>query len=172
MASQVGTLLWGAASSKCHCQVAEFLQKIFITLKFQIYYTLLNTIHSAASFTRKEYLVSFPKNHSCTQQQWWTLAPTKLGVLSRGRILGRNPAKSLKSFPPCYSDTPTTLPWDFYFFKLMQPLTHFFKIMQPLTYFFKLMQPQTYFFKLTQPQKYFFKLTQPLKYFYCSVTVH
>ena len=32
-------------------------------------------------------------------------------VHSRGRILGRNPHKSLKSFPPCY------------FFKLTQPLT-------------------------------------------------
>jgi hypothetical protein len=29
--------------------------------------------------------------------------------------------KSLKSFPPCYS--PTALPWDFYFFKLTQPVT-------------------------------------------------
>ncbi len=38
-------------------------------------------------------------------------------------LLGRNPDKSLKSFSPCYSVTSTGLPWDFYFFKLMQPLT-------------------------------------------------
>ncbi len=41
---------------------------------------------------------------------------------SRGRILGGNPDKSLKSFPPCYF-TSTALPWDFYFFKLTQLLT-------------------------------------------------
>ncbi len=41
----------------------------------------------------------------------------------RGRILGRNPDKRLKSFPPCYSQSHhTALPWDFYFFKLRQPL--------------------------------------------------
>ncbi len=43
---------------------------------------------------------------------------------SRGRILGRNPDKSLKSFHPCHSQAPhTALPWDFYFFKFTQPLT-------------------------------------------------
>ncbi len=38
-----------------------------------------------------------------------------------GWILGQNQDKSLKSFPPCYSQS--SLPWDFYFFKLTQPLT-------------------------------------------------
>jgi hypothetical protein len=28
---------------------------------------------------------------------------------SRGRILGRNPDESLKSFPPCYSQSPLQL---------------------------------------------------------------
>jgi hypothetical protein len=27
-------------------------------------------------------------------------------ILFRGRILGRNPDKNLKSFPPCYSESP------------------------------------------------------------------
>ncbi len=42
----------------------------------------------------------------------------------RGRILGRNLDKSLKSFLPCYSQsavTSTDLPFDLYFFKLTQP---------------------------------------------------
>ncbi len=30
----------------------------------------------------------------------------KVLIDSRGRILGRNPDKSLKSFPPCYSQSP------------------------------------------------------------------
>ncbi len=38
------------------------------------------------------------------------------------------------------------MPWDFYFFKLTQPLTHFFKLMQSLTDFFKLMQLLTYLY--------------------------
>jgi hypothetical protein len=43
--------------------------------------------------------------------------------MSRG-ILGRNPDKSLKSFPPCYSQSPSTaLPRDLYFLKLTKPLT-------------------------------------------------
>jgi len=42
---------------------------------------------------------------------------------NRGRILGQNPDESLTSFPPCYSVTSTALPWDFFFFKLKQPLT-------------------------------------------------
>ncbi len=43
----------------------------------------------------------------------------------RGRILGRNPDKSLQSFPPCYSQSPLQLCFEFYsyFFKLTQPLT-------------------------------------------------
>ncbi len=41
--------------------------------------------------------------------------------LSRGRILGRNLDKSLSSL--LLTVTSTTLPWDFYFFKLTQPLT-------------------------------------------------
>ncbi len=100
-------------------------------------------------------------------------SPTKLGVLSRGRILGRNPDKSLKSFPPCYSDTPTALPWDFYFFKLTQHLTHFFKLMQPLTYFFKLMQPLTYFFQTHATSKVFLQTHTISKVFllfsYCTL---
>ncbi len=45
--------------------------------------------------------------------------------LSWGQILGRNPDKNL---PPCYSQSPlfTALPWDFYFFKLTQPLMYFY----------------------------------------------
>ncbi len=49
-----------------------------------------------------------------------------IGSLLCGRILGRNPDKSLNSFPLFYSlftVTSTTLPWDFYFFKLTQSLT-------------------------------------------------
>ncbi len=40
-------------------------------------------------------------------------------------ILGRDLGKSLKNFPPCFSQSSasTALPWDFYFFKLTQPLT-------------------------------------------------
>jgi hypothetical protein len=34
----------------------------------------------------------------------------------RGRILGRNPDKSLQTFPPCYSQSPVQfLPWYLYF---------------------------------------------------------
>ncbi len=46
-------------------------------------------------------------------------------ILSRGRILGRNPDKSLKSFPPFYSQSPYSFASRFWFifFKLMQPLT-------------------------------------------------
>jgi hypothetical protein len=33
---------------------------------------------------------------------------------SRGRILGRNPDKSLKSFPPCFSQSPLQLSLDIY----------------------------------------------------------
>jgi hypothetical protein len=41
-----------------------------------------------------------------------------------GRILGRNPDKSLNSFLlAIHSQVSTALPWDFYFFKLTQPLT-------------------------------------------------
>ncbi len=46
------------------------------------------------------------------------------GVTSRGRIVGRNPDRSLRVFLlviHSYS-TSTALPWDFYFFKLTQPL--------------------------------------------------
>jgi hypothetical protein len=43
----------------------------------------------------------------------------------KGRILGRNPDKSLQSFPPCYSQSPLQLCFEIYsyFFKLTQPLT-------------------------------------------------
>ncbi len=54
---------------------------------------------------------------------------------ARGHILGRNPDKSLKSFPPFYF-TSTTVPSGFYFFKLTQPLMYFFKLMQSLIYFY------------------------------------
>jgi hypothetical protein len=40
----------------------------------------------------------------------------------RGRNIGKNPEKSLKSFHHCYSQSPTALPWDFCLFKLSQPL--------------------------------------------------
>ncbi len=61
-----------------------------------------------------------------------TYAPTVAGLLtpaplptpSWGRILGRNPDKSFKSFLLGYSQSPlTALHWDFYFFKITQPLT-------------------------------------------------
>jgi len=48
----------------------------------------------------------------------------------RGRILGRNPDKSRKSLEfssLLFTVTYTALHWDFYFFKLMQPLTYFYK---------------------------------------------
>jgi hypothetical protein len=37
------------------------------------------------------------------------LLVNKVNKDSRGRILGRNPDKSLKSFPPCYSQSPLQL---------------------------------------------------------------
>ncbi len=43
-------------------------------------------------------------------------------IQPRGRILVRNPDKSLKSFPPCYSQSPQQLCLLFLFFKLTQPL--------------------------------------------------
>ncbi len=55
----------------------------------------------------------------------YTHIHTRIWVAYRGRILGQNPDKSRKRFPPCYSQSPlpsTALPWDFYFFKLTQPL--------------------------------------------------
>ncbi len=42
---------------------------------------------------------------------------------SRGRILGRNPDNSLKSFPPCCSQTSLQLCIEIYYFKLTQPLS-------------------------------------------------
>ncbi len=61
------------------------------------------------------------------QQSWiWCvfLEPVcvSLEVQYRVWILGRNPDKSLVSFPPCFSVTSTALLWDLYFFKLAQPL--------------------------------------------------
>ncbi len=56
----------------------------------------------------KSILFSFPKNHSWTHEQWWTLT-NKIGCTLRGRIRGQNPDKSLQSFPPCYSQTPLQL---------------------------------------------------------------
>jgi hypothetical protein len=48
-----------------------------------------------------------------------------LSAENRSRILGRNPDKSLKSFPPCYSQPP--LHALLYFVKLAQPLTVYVK---------------------------------------------
>ncbi len=48
---------------------------------------------------------------------------TTIGLRRSEAAFGRNPDKSLKSVPPCYSTLPTALPWDFYFFKITQPLT-------------------------------------------------
>ncbi len=43
---------------------------------------------------------------------------------NRSRLLGQNPDKSLKSFPPCHSQSPLQLCLKIsYFFKLTQPLT-------------------------------------------------
>ncbi len=47
----------------------------------------------------------------------------RLQAYAWGRILGWNPDKSLKSVPPCYSQSPLCFAWYFYFFKLTQPLT-------------------------------------------------
>ncbi len=53
-----------------------------------------------------------------------TSFPLRRQRMYRCRILGRNPDKRLKSFPPCYSQSHhTALPWDLYFFKLTQPRT-------------------------------------------------
>ncbi len=41
----------------------------------------------------------------------------------RGRILGQNPAKSLTSFPPCYSQSTLQLCLRFLFLQITQPLT-------------------------------------------------
>jgi hypothetical protein len=49
----------------------------------------------------------------------WTLSFSLREIVSRGRILGRNPDKSLKNFSPLlFTLTSTALPWDLYFFKL------------------------------------------------------
>ncbi len=46
--------------------------------------------------------------------------------LARGRILRRNPGKSLKIFPPCYSQSPLQLYVEIFFLsKVSQPLTVF-----------------------------------------------
>jgi hypothetical protein len=42
--------------------------------------------------------------------------------LSRGRILGQNPEKTQQFSSSLFTVTSTALPWDLYFFKLMQPL--------------------------------------------------
>jgi hypothetical protein len=46
----------------------------------------------------------------------------------KGRILGQNPDKSLKSFPPCYSQSPLQLCLEISISsnKLMQPLKYFY----------------------------------------------
>ncbi len=62
-------------------------------------------------------------------ERGWGILRTKRPSQNKGRILGRNPDKSHKSFPPCYSQSPlqsTALPWDIYFFKLTQLLTYFY----------------------------------------------
>ncbi len=84
--------------------------------------------------------------YSCSVDRPRRFSLTRRSYLRRGRILGRIPDKSRKSFPPCYSQSPLQLCLEiFYFFKLTQPLSYFFKLTQPLTYFFKLMQPLMYF---------------------------
>jgi len=42
---------------------------------------------------------------------------------SRGRILGQNPDKNLKSFLPYYLQSPLQLCFEIFFFKLAQPIT-------------------------------------------------
>ncbi len=46
-----------------------------------------------------------------TQLEIYILQNTIIALkgVYRGRILGRNPDKSLKSFPPCYSQSPLQL---------------------------------------------------------------
>ncbi len=55
-------------------------------------------------------------------------------VASRGRILGRNPDNSLKSFPPCYSQSPLQLCLEISIFSdYVNPFTFFFKLTWYLT---------------------------------------
>jgi hypothetical protein len=58
-----------------------------------------------------------PRNRIYTVLFVCTLIYCSYAVLSR--ILGKNLDKSLKSVPPCYSQSPLQLLWDFFFFKLL-----------------------------------------------------
>ncbi len=83
-------------------------------------------------YRRRESLILWRifSNAHCSQVKAWSTVK-KIWIVSRGRILGRNRDKSVPSL--LFTVTSTALPWDFYFFKLSQPLTYFFKLMQPLT---------------------------------------
>ncbi len=63
--------------------------------------------------------------------RWWSTYSSTFLLVSgfantckyRGLILVQNPDESLQSFPLCYSQSPSAaLPWDFYIYKLTQPL--------------------------------------------------
>ncbi len=65
----------------------------------------------------------------CGQIIWAFPFPYTNNVLYkyRGRILGWNPDKSLKSFSfLLFTVTSKALPWDFYFIKITQPLIYFY----------------------------------------------
>jgi hypothetical protein len=56
---------------------------------------------------------------------------------TRGRILGRNTDKSLKSFPPFYSQSLYSFALRFLFLQTHLTSYIFLQLMQPLTYFYK-----------------------------------
>ncbi len=51
-------------------------------------------------------------------------------------FLTKSRKKSTEFSSGLFTVTSTALPWDFYFFKLTQPLMYFFKVTQPLSYFY------------------------------------
>ena len=72
----------------------------------------------------REYTNSDRSKQDITELSVSLTVPVQKQQQSRCRILGRNPNKSLKSFSSLlFTVTSTASPWDFYFFKLMQPRT-------------------------------------------------
>ncbi len=71
----------------------------------------------------KPFITSFVESMASIFSPCNNIILYELNEVNRGRILGRNPDKSLESFPPCYSQSPLQLCLEIYFFKHTQPLT-------------------------------------------------
>ncbi len=97
-----------------HCRLSEGV--------FRFTGGFLLTIKSATLAHRKMVSERFFRITTYFHSSKQNIAETRI-FETRGRILGGNADKSLKSFPPCYSQSPLQLCLgDFYFFKLEKPL--------------------------------------------------